>query len=112
MNKIVVVLACVVLMGCAHGVVDEPTDVDAVSTVSPPRAQATVASVEEAVTEPDTSGKKCEVVQTVYADNCVLKVIKCSDGTMDVDAYCYGPPYVPIWEWYPDPPIYKVNSHE
>lgn len=100
MNKILI-LVCLGLMGCAEGVVDEPIVKVEEDTISPPRSPAPISQEE--------SDKNCEVVRTVYANNCVLKIIKCSDGTTDIDSYCFGPAYVPPWEWIPDPP-YKERS--
>ncbi len=109
MNKILFLLF-IPLVGCAHGVVDPIVETEVESNVSiPPRPYPY--PTEEEATEPNLDGKDCWVAQTVNADNCVLKVIKCSDGTIDVDSYCYGPPYVPPWEWIPDPPVPQNESN-
>lgn len=109
MNKILVLLS-IALVGCAHGVTDDFNVEVETNTVSiPPRPAPE--PLDDA-SEPDLNGKECKVVQTVYADNCVLKVIKCTDGTMDIDSYCYGPPYVPKYENVPDPPYHNENHNE
>lgn len=98
------------LIGCAHGVSD-PIEVEVDTRIPAPKQKPTPAPV-ETDEEPDLTGKECKIVQTVYADNCILDVIKCSDGTMDIDSRCYGPPWSPPWEDHPDPPIYKEQNVE
>lgn len=91
------------LFGCAHGVVDEPLDIEVNQKINTPTPPKQITPPEEGQHDKPSKGKDCWVAQTVYADNCVLKVIKCTDGTIDFDSYCYGPPYVPPWEWWHDP---------
>lgn len=99
----------ILLVGCAHGVSD-PVEADVESnTVAVPHPVAPPQS-DPPVNEDSTAGKTCEVVQTVYADNCVLHVIKCTDGSIHFDSYCFGPPYVPEWKWVPDPPYNQGNK--
>ena len=90
-----------IICGCAHGVSDP---IDNQEPVKPPPQRHAPLPPEDSVQEPNLDGKNCKIVQTVYVDNCVMEVIKCTDGTMDIDTRCYGPPYVPVWEWLPDPP--------
>ena len=103
------ILIYLAMIGCASGEPSDPTNVDVeIDTISVPRKP--VSSQQEAE-QSLSDDRQCEVVQTAYGNNCVLKIIKCTDGTMDSDSYCYGPPYVPPWKWIPDPP-YKGNYNE
>jgi hypothetical protein len=110
-----ILLCSLLLVGCAHGVSD-PVDVEAETNVvqAPPRSPSVPSQPDPVVNESSTEGKNCEVVQKVYADNCVLEVIKCTDGSIHFDSYCFGPPYVPVWKWVPDPPYksQKDNNNE
>lgn len=103
-----ILLFSFLLFGCAHGVsdpVEESPEVDAgvYHPVVPYQP-------DPPVNDDSTEGKSCEVVQAVYADNCVLHVIKCTDGSIHFDSYCFGPPYVPVWKWVPDPPYNQGNK--
>lgn len=105
-----ILLCSFILFGCAHGVSD-PVEVE-VETNTVPTPRPVPYQPDPVVNESSTEGKDCKVVQSVYADNCVLHVIKCTDGSTHFDSYCFGPPYVPEWKWWHDPigPLKDKNN--
>jgi len=107
MKKLLVL--CLALIGCA-GSTTETVDVEVdINTVHVPPVKHSIPSQYDDGQEPSLDGKDCEIIQKVYADNCILYVIRCTDGTIDIDSEC-GPPYVPAWEWHHDPVINKESN--
>ena len=108
--KVNLLIFGLVMFGCAHGVKDESIETDVETKI--PTPTHTHEPKEEPEEKPNLSGKECKVIQTVYADNCVLEVIKCTDDAMDFNSHCYGPRWNPPFEWYPDPVINKELNNE
>ncbi len=90
---------CLLLVGCAHGVVDDPES----PPIQEPRVQ--VPQVDAGMNTPEPPKVKCVLNRTIYGGNCVLHEYKCEDGSYRLDGRCYPPDWVLPWEHIPDPPF-------
>lgn len=93
---------CLLMVGCAHGVVDEP---EKSPPIQEPRIR--VPQGDAGNQSPESPGVKCVLIRTIYGGNCVLHEYKCEDGSYRLDGKCYPPDWEPPWENLPDPPPYK-----
>lgn len=84
-----------VLIGCSAD--NEPNQDPKPVAPSPQRP----APVEDANVEDTTT---CTIVKSVWAGNCVVEVIECSDSSEKLDSRCYPPDYAFPWKNAPDPP--------
>lgn len=96
------IVLCLLMVGCAHGVVDEPEVVTPIQ-----KSNVKVPQVDAGLETPEPARVKCVLNRTIYGGNCVLHEYKCEDGSYKLDGKCYPPDWAPPWENLPDPPPFK-----